>query len=354
MRHFIGRRVRRTAVLVLFAIGVIPQGMAAKLRTHRITGVYLTHDEQVLQALARHTPGTHWIDGYKMTVSRQTRICWHDAPLQFGPILNRDGQPIPMLKATSPCESTPPVVLGSSAWLQYLGVQKYNNDLWSTPEMKVAATRIDVWNGESNGKRRLAPQLAAKPAWQALCASASPHELHYPNEGPIDVVCDAKVNSYIGSVFSALLKPSALTSESSVREQEIPSFYVVKPFEVRHNYDFERIDRNEADCAGGYPCTYRYPHAHSTVREIVYAPDGTVLIPDTALAHLENEAECAALLSYSLAASDQRLIERLFRVQHFKSNWFLSFWVAANRAYIYPFILTAVQNSWNGIGRILI
>lgn len=53
------------------------------------------------------------------------------------------------------------------------------------------------------------------------------------------------------------------------------------------------------------------------VHEIVYAPDGTVLIPDTVLAHLNNEAQLAALLSYSLVATDQHLIEHLFRAQHF-------------------------------------
>ena len=99
---------------------------------------------------------------------------------------------------------------------------------------------------------------------------------------------------------------------------QTPSFYVVEPFEVRHNYDFEAIDGSTAICGlQGTLCTYQRPHAHSTVHEIVYAPDGTVLIADTALAPLKNETEFAALLSYSLAATDQQLVERLFRAQHF-------------------------------------
>jgi hypothetical protein len=293
----------------------MPQCIAAKLRQHNIAGVYLTHASQVLQSLARRTPGTYWIDGYQMAISNQTQICWHDTPLQFGPILDRDGQSIPKLKTTSPCESALPGSLMQSAWLQYLGVQKYVGDYRLTPEMKVVASRVDIWRSQNNENQM---QAAPKQTWRTLCASASPHELRYPNEGPINVVCDTKVNSYVENVFSSLLKPSAITPDAPIAKQETPSFYVVEPFEVRHNYDFEAIIGSAAICGlQGTLCTYRHPHAHSMVHKIVYAPDGTVLIADTALAHLQNEAEFAALLSYSLAATDQQLVQGIFRAQHF-------------------------------------
>ncbi len=308
--------LRRIAVLVPLAFGALSQSAeASNFHQHRITGVYLTHDSQVLQSLARRTPGTYWIDGYQMAISNQTQICWHDTPLQFGPILDRDGQSIPKLKTTSPCESALPVSLMQSAWLQYLGVQKYIGDYRLTPEMKVVAFRVDVWRNEINGNQM---QAAPKQTWRTLCASTFPHELRYPNEDPIDVVCDARINSYVENVFYSLLKPSAITPDAPIAKQEMPSFYVVKPFEVRHNYDFEAIVGSAAICGlQGTLCTYQNPHAHSMVYNIVYAPDGTVLIADTALAHLKNEAEFAALLSYSLAATDQQLVERLFRAQHF-------------------------------------
>lgn len=313
--HLVGRILCRAAVLALLVCGGLPQCIAAKLRQHNIAGVYLTHDSQVLQSLARRTPGTYWIDGYQMAISNQTQICWHDAPLQFGPILDRDGQSIPRLKTTSPCESALPGSLMRSAWLQYLGVQKYISDYRLTSEMNVVASRVDVWRNENNGNQM---QAAPRQTWRTLCASASPHRLRYPNEDPINVVCDARVNSYVENVFSSLLKPSAITPDAPIVKQEMPSFYVVKPFEVRHSYDFEAIDGSAAICGlPDTPCTYKRPPAHSIVHQIVYAPDGTVLIPDTALAHLKNEAEFAALLSYSLAATDQQLVERLFRAQHF-------------------------------------
>jgi hypothetical protein len=252
-----------------------------------------------------------------MTVSKQTQICWHNAPLQFGPILNRNGQPVPRLKMTSLCQTAPRDTLGQSAWLQYLAMQKdYLNT--SRPSMNVIATRIDVWKSDSKGNLPSGQTTVSRRSWQALCASASPPQLRYPDEGTIDVVCNAKVNSYVQGVFFALLKPSAITPDAPIARQAVPSFYVVKPFQVEHNYDFEAID---GTLAHGDPSSrnwYKNPHAHSTVREIVYAPDGTVLIPDAALVRLKNEAQFAALLSYSLAAEDQDLIGRLFRVQRFK------------------------------------
>ena len=319
--HPFGPTVRRTAVLALLACWIVPQCVAAKLHLLRIPGVYLTQDHRVLRALARHTPGTYWIDGLQMTVSSQTQICWHPGPLQFGPILNRDGQPVPRLKTTSPCGTAPWDASGQGAWLQYLGIRTYYRDN-SKPSKNVVATRIDVWKSDSKGNLPSGQSTVPRPAWQVLCASASPHELRYPNEDPVDVVCDAKIYGYIESVFSSVLRPSSITPDAPIAKQEIPSFYVVRPFQVKHNYDFEAIDGYSGYYDLSFLSWYMNPHAHSTVREMVYDPDGTVLIPDTALAHLKNEAQFAALLSYSLATKDQDLIGRLFRVQRFKvSRW---------------------------------
>ncbi|MDR5729604.1 MAG: hypothetical protein RB191_19480 [Terriglobia bacterium] len=312
--HFYGRMARRTAVLALFASMVLPQCSAVKFHQNHVTGVYLSRDAQILQALTRHTPGTYWINGYRMTVTQQTQICWHDSALQFHPGLSRAGQPFSRLSINSPCETTLPATDFKDVWLQYRGVQKIPFRLEF--EFKVTATRIDVWKSDTKGNPPSSQSTVPRPAWKTLCASAPPHELRYPNEGPIDVVCNAKVNSYVENVFSALLKPSAITPDAPIAKQEIPRFYVVRPFQVRHNYDFEAIDgllmsEREID---GYPA-YENPHAHSTVQEIVYAPDGTVLIADTGLANLKNEAQFAALLSYSLVMEQQHLIQHLFLVQ---------------------------------------
>ena len=184
--------------------------------------------------------------------------------------------------------------------------------------MDIRAKRIDIWNGDNGDEQS---QTAPTQTWRTLCASASPHELRYLDEHPIDVVCDAKENSYIESIFSALSRPSAITPDASIAKQMTPIFYVVKPFQVEHNYDFEAMDGSTGsfDLASNQSW-YKNPHAHSTVQEIVFASDGTMLIPDIALAHLKNEAELAALLSYSLAAENQEIIAHLFQVQRFKGK----------------------------------
>lgn len=314
--HPVERILYCVVVLLLFACGVAQQCLADNLRTVPLHGVYVTDDGQLLQALARRTPGTYWIDGYRMTVSKLTQICWHHAALQFISTLNRFGQPISNVEAVSPCDISPPSTLGRHVWLQYVASQKYH--FYFTPQMNVVTTRIDAWIGESNENQRFVSHTEARSAWQNLCASASPHQLLYPNEDPIDVVCDAKVNSYVERVFSALLRLSTATSEVPKASREIPSFYIVKPFEVRQNYDFEAIDGYEGRCDNYSHCSYVHPRAHSIVREIAYARDSSVLIPETALAYLKNEAELAALLSYSLMAKDQDIVERLFRVQRLK------------------------------------
>ncbi|MBW4040227.1 MAG: hypothetical protein HIU91_15470 [Acidobacteria bacterium] len=312
----IGRILCRAAVFALLVCGIMPQCTAAKLRHHYAAGVYLTDDGQLLRALAQRNPGTYWIDGYQMTVSKETKICWHDMPLQFGSFLNWAGQPISMPEMSSPCNNDPPNVSSRLGWLQYQGTEKFD---YFTPSMTVTADRIDMWETESNGK--IASQPPAKAAWRTLCASTDPHERRYPNEGPIDVVCDAKLNQFIEHVFTALLKPSAMAPDAPIATRKLPSFYIVRPFRVSHNYAFEIIDGSRASCGStGGNCMYRRPRTGSTVQEIAYAPDGSVLIPDTALIHLTNEAELAALLSYSAAATDQQFIGQLFQVQRFKRH----------------------------------
>ena len=176
---------RRTAVLALFASMVLPQCSAVKFHQHHVTGVYLSRDAQILQALTRHTPGTYWINGYRMTVTQQTQICWHDSALQFHPRLSRAGQPFSSLSVNSPCETALPATDVKDVWLQYRGVQKipFRREF----EFKVTATRIDVWKSDSKENPPSSQSTVPRPAWKTLCASASPHELRYPNEGPIDV-----------------------------------------------------------------------------------------------------------------------------------------------------------------------
>ncbi len=316
--HCISRMFCRVSTLTLLIWCILPQCIASNFRTWTISGVYLTRDGQLVRSLGEHNQGTYWIDGYQMSVTKQTQICWHDAPLQFGSVLGSYVQPIPELDKSSACEIEPLSAMGERVWLQYIGVQEYLDVF--RPDMKVVPTRIDVWKSERNENHGGVPDTTATPAWQTLCSSTSPHQLLYPNEGPIDVVCDANVNSYIGSVFSALLKPSTLETDAQITKREMPRFYVVKPFKVRHNYDFEIIDGSlsEPDLRGEF--FYKNPHAGSIVRQIVYTSDRTVLVPDTVLAHLGNEAELAALMSYSHAITEQQLIQRLFSVQHFKAQ----------------------------------
>lgn len=198
--HFVVGRACCLTVVLALVVGAMPQCIAAHLSLYRRAGVYLTHDNRVIDALVGHALGNYWIDGYQMTVSKQTQICWHNVPLEFGSVLNRDGQPIPRLKATSPCDSTPSASSKGTAWLQYLANETDDQNAFR-PSMKIIATRIDVWKSDSNGDLKSGEARFPRRSSQALCASASPTQLRYPNEGPIDVVCGANLSSYVEKVF---------------------------------------------------------------------------------------------------------------------------------------------------------
>lgn len=310
--------LRRVAVLALFVCGVQSQCVAGRLHQRDTAGVYLTHDGQLLRAMAQRTPGTYWINGYRTTVTQQTQICWHDSALQFRPRLSRAGQPFSGLSINSPCETMLTAIPGTNVWLQYRGVQKipFRQEF----ELNVTATRIDVWNGDINGNPQSSQSEAPRPAWETLCASPSPHELRYPNEGTIDVVCDAKIYGYIQNLYASLLRQPGIAFDPESTQERTPRFYIVKPFQVMHKFDFEAIDGYLGYISSVGYFYYENPKAHSTADGITFAPDGTVLIADTGLANLKNEAQCVALLSYSLVLEQQHLIQHLFLVQQAKFN----------------------------------
>ena len=337
----------RAAVFALLVCGFQPQSVAAKSRQHLATGVYLTQDGQVLHALAKRTPGTYWIDGYRMAISNQTQICGHRTALEFGATLTKNGQLVTQTKASVACGDVDPRGLDGGAWLQYAGIGGANG--------KVAGTRIDVWGQDRAPVSEPRDNGSPVTDRQAPCASGTQHELRYPHEDPISVVCDADVRSYIQHLLESLQRVPSSTESAQAEANEDAKVYVVKPFMVKRNYDFETIDgtRNQIDLAGRQ--FYENPHARSIVREIVYTADGTVLVPDTVLAHLNNEAQCAASLSYALAIVHQQTIEHLERVQGFQPHiWSLNSATngTSNLKYMWRFILNLNQKTLRlGINR---
>ncbi len=325
--HRYKRLLYHAAFIAMLSCMVLLQCTAAKLREHYVAGVYLTHDGRLIQMLASRTPGTYQIDGYRVTISPKTEICWHNAPLQFSSILYWHGEPVAEQKTSSPCAGAPnsaPDHLDHSAWLQYSANRYYQHNV-DIKWIDIDATRIDIWKFADGENKESGESMYRRSEWKNLCSSASSHELLYSDEGAINVVCDQEVNRYFDKVLSSLLIPSATSPDDPSEGKQLPSVYIVKPFWVAHKYDFESIDGSLCSTSDG-SCIYRNPRVDRIIQEIAYAPDDSILIPDSVLAGLNNEAQLAALLSYSLVAADQHLIDRLFRVQRFKRNvWSLSY-----------------------------
>ncbi len=301
----------------VFAGMIAHEDMTAQRGTEQISGTYFTRNKHVLRALVQRTSGTFWIDGYPITLSAQTQICGHRTALQFGATLTRNGQLVTQPEASVACRDVDPRGLDGGAWLQYEGS--------AVPNGKVAGTRIDVWGQDRAPVSRPRDNGSPVPDRQAPCASGAPHELRYPHEDPISVVCDADVRGYIQHLLESLLRVPSSTEAAQAEANEDANVYVVKPFKVKRNYDFETIDGfvGSIDMYGW--AFYRNPSAGSIVQQIIFRTDGTVLVPDTVLAHLNNEAECAALFSYELAIVHQRMIEHLERVQAYRPDrWSLN------------------------------
>ncbi len=317
------RQVRRILVCIgmsaslcvsVNAVAGVPahEDVAPQRGTEHLFGTYFSRSERVLRALAQRTPETVWIDGYPMTLSAQTQICGHHSILQFGANLTRNGQPITQPKASVVCDNLDLGELNGGAWLQYVGIGRANR--------RVAGTRIDVWR-QDRGKVSVSSQNGLPVLdHQTPCASRAPHELRYPHEGSISVVCDANVRGYVQHVLESLLRVPPLTEAIHSESNEGAMVYVVKPFKVKRNDDYEAIDGSLGSIDMYGWAFYRNPRAGSIVQQIVFRPDGTVLVPETVLAHLNNEAECAALFSYALAAVHQQIIQQLERVQKYRPD----------------------------------
>lgn len=250
--------------------------------------------------------GEAWIDGYPMQITPGSAMM--NAPAGTDLEYNLSGfwhnlridPRIPRKAATPPFPSD---MLRAGAWTTYHAT--------ATPDGQVTANQVQVWVDKTSYEekqfvRQFEPAIIAPDYGRHIDG-----EVEFTGAPPISIVADAGVQERVSTLGERLIPPcwrAAKCSGGAVRQirflvvREFPAWlggYFVVQGRGLPVHQLLRWNRKSS-------AFYTKPKLKSVVEQVVVVPDGTILIPDTALASLSNEAQFAALLSYAITSVIQR------------------------------------------------
>ena len=263
----------------------------------------LAEEAPTLTASNQGWDGTWWIDGYPISVTSQTKL-----------ILGPDSGGLRQLGVNivncAPLHSTHPnndsheirssKLLSSNTVVFYCATDLID----ATP----IASRMFLWPDKTEvGEKDFSAMYAAKIEQPDYGASI-PGNLQYSSGGKIQIVPDKSVQEYISKLGTTLV-PSYQKDMTALNPEKVNfHFYVVRPFVYARSTHFVSVDgcipNNSYKNLSGE--RYNAPTPNTLVESIIALPDGTILVPDTALAHMQREAQVAALLSYGITSIVQK------------------------------------------------
>ena len=256
-----------------------------------------------------------WANGFPLELTRLTdvRIAQHTltGDLMVRIATNNMAAQIPPFSSTpkSPSLVFPPTdVLRPGIYLSYEGIGKSDGSLEATKLLIFPHTiTMEREKLSYSGTAKI-----TKPNYEAHI----PGSIQYKHGTAIHIIPDRTVQNYVRNIGMGLL-PAFQTSVTSSDPSRINfRFYVVRPFENLRKNQFVQIDGRCPKGAGG-PSPFIIPTDHSRVDRVVEMPDGVILIPDTGLARLRNQAQLAFVLSVAV----QSIIQRQAYIASVVAKW---------------------------------
>lgn len=139
-----------------------------------------------------------------------------------------------------------------------------------------------------------------------------PSTIRFSGAAPIRVVQDPSIETMIAAIGDQFIPSYQKALGDTDPNKIVFRFYVVHPFTVTSADYFTSVDAMMPTFsrAGAlkhlHDFTFKGPRVNSMVTSVVTTPSGIVLIPDVVLAHLSNQAQLAALISYAVTSIVQR------------------------------------------------
>lgn len=144
-----------------------------------------------------------------------------------------------------------------------------------------------------------------------------PGTIHFTDGASVSIVPDRLVQDFVSRLGMELVPEyQKLLSDDDASKVSF-RFLVVRSSSPAKEPDFMTINGTlpHQDPYWGYD----YPHSTERMKQVIALPTGLVLIPDVALANLDNKAHLAALLSYGITAILQKDVDDAWRTARSKN-----------------------------------
>lgn len=267
-----------------------------------LQGAALLEEAPSIQQSDIGLTGEAWIDGYPMQITPDSAMITAPADTELRYSLHGFWHNITIDARARQQSAAAPFtadLLQAGAWTTYHAT--------ATPDGHVAANQIRVWFDKTSQKEEQFVRQFEPAITPPDYARHIDGKVEFKGAPPISIVADARVQEWVSTLGERLVPPcwqAAECSGSGVRQlrfvvvRQFPAwlggYFVVEGRDLPV-HQLLRWDRKSS----GF---YAKPKLGSVAKQIVVVPDGTVLIPNTALVDLSNEAQLAALLSYAITS----------------------------------------------------
>lgn len=290
-----------------------------------LSGLALLESAGEIERTAKGWSGTVWLDGYPMRVTTETKLVAMPGTTSLLGRVREDGT----------VRRTFPAVVGDARENADAAVKLLRANNWVKYEAAqgedgvITATELRVWPNERHAETervccRLARHFTLDVSFETYLREFAA-EVHEPDYGKgvagtikfqrgreIQIVADKGVQDYVSRVGREMV-PSYQRSLAESDATKIRfRFYVVKPFKAFVGSGFRDINGMLPVPVGDYGTKYSDPPPFKVIDDITAVPDGMILIPESLLVQVRNEAELAALLSYAVTSVVQEEAYRIW------------------------------------------
>jgi hypothetical protein len=274
--------------------------------------VYITHGTRTLEggALLQESPelrqvsqgmgASWWIDGYPTTVTPKTKL-FSEPSTTFFRYWNMGGFHVhAKILGTSTRDSFSASLLKQNTWITY-------NDARAA-DGTIIANQIRFWPNQVDAAGEKFLRMFAAKITAPNYKKYIPGSIQYKHGNPIQILPDQSVQDYVSHLGMELVPQYQKELASNDPTKVYFRFYVVHSFvDTQGNH---LVETDGSPPKFGFTLanhfTYNSPKRDTLVEGVIAMPNGTVLIPDVALARLNNKAQTAALLSYAITSIVQR------------------------------------------------
>jgi hypothetical protein len=271
-------------------------------RPEMLEGAALLEEPPSIQRSGNKFAGQVWIDGYPIRIVPDSTMLTAPAGTDLRYHLHGFWHNLLIDARIRRRAIAPPFsvdLLRPGAWTTYHGT--------ATPDGRVTASQVRVWSDKESPREKQFIQEFEPVITPPDYSRHIDGKVEFSSAPAISIVADANVQQWVSALGESLVPECWRAAQCSLGAGRQLRFLVVREFPARLGTYFvvegldlpvDQLLRWSRKSRG----LYVRPRPGSMVKQVVVVPDGTILVPDSALANLRNKAQLAASLSFAITS----------------------------------------------------